>query len=174
MTDNTARPASGGGDPIQLDDFQRQCVGVFVNAVASLSIPRSIGEIYGLLFSTQEPVSLDDLTERLRMSRGSAHEGLRWLRSIGAVKVVYVPGVRKAHFAAETSLGHLAAGYLRDRIEPHIHNGQDRLLQLRRTVGSADRGAGDAFQRARFAQLTNWYKFLKHALPAVKTLAGKF
>lgn len=167
----TRNPSAIASD--RLDPFQRQCVDIFVNAAVCLSLPRSIGEIYGLLFSTQEPVSLDDLTARLRMSRGGVHGGLRWLRSIGAVKVVHVPGVTKAHFAAETSLRHLAAGYLRDRVEPQVDNGQDRLLQLRQALESAAPDS-DAFHRFRLAQLTNWYQFLKHALPAVKTLAGKF
>jgi HTH-type transcriptional regulator, glycine betaine synthesis regulator len=155
-----------------LDAFQHECVALFVNAAASLSIPRSIGEIYGLLFSTEEPLSLDDLTARLHMSRGAAHEGLRWLKGIGAAKSVYIPRVRKEHFVAETSLRRLAAGYLHDRIEPHLVKGQDRLRQLREAAGeNAENGA---FQRNRVTQITNWYKFLQRALPAVKALAGKY
>ena len=163
-------PATNGAN--LLDGFQQECVDLFVNAAASLSIPRSIGEIYGLLFSTQDPASLDDLTKRLNMSRGAAHEGLRWLRNIGAVKIVYVPGVRKGHFSAETSLRRLAAGYLRDRIEPHLDKGQGRLRQLRHAVSTSP--ANDDFQLGRLTQITNWYKFLQRALPAVKTLAGKY
>ena len=155
-----------------LNAFQQECVDLFVNAATSLSVPRSIGEIYGLLFSTEEPISLDDLTRRLSMSRGAAHEGLRWLRNIGAVKLVYIPGVRKEHFSAETSLRRLASGYLRDRVEPHLENGQNRIQQLRRAPNSDP--ATENFQRGRINQITNWYKFLQHILPLVKTLAGKY
>ena len=155
-----------------LDAFQHECVTLFVNAAASLSIPRSIGEIYGLLFSTEEPLSLDDLTARLHMSRGAAHEGLRWLKGIGAAKSVYIPRVRKEHFVAETSLRRLAAGYLHDRIEPHLVKGQDRLRQLREAAGASPEK--EEFQSGRVTQVTNWYKFLQRALPAVKALAGKY
>ena len=71
-----------------LDSFQLQAISFFVHAFAALSLPRSIGEIYGLLFSTEEALSLDDIIERLRISKGSASEGLRWLRSLGAVNPV--------------------------------------------------------------------------------------
>lgn len=155
-----------------LDEFQRECVDFFINAAASLSVPRSVGEIYGLLFSTEEPLSLDDLTERLHMSRGAAHEGLRWLRGIGAARVVYIPRVRKEHFVAETSLRHLAAGYLRDRIEPHLDKDQSRLRQLQQAAGTTPEN--ESFQRGRLTQITNWYKFLQRALPAIKALAGKY
>lgn len=155
-----------------LNAFQKECIELFVNAANALSLPRSIGELYGLLFSTDEALSLDDLTKTLQMSRGSAFEGLRWLRAIGAVKRVYIPGKRKEHFVAETSLRRLAAGYLRDRIEPHIENGRNRLQQLRdASLLDADRAG---FQRSRTNQITNWYKFIQRTLPVVKALAGKY
>jgi len=155
-----------------LDDFQHECVDFFVNAAAALSVPRSVGEIYGLLFSTEEPLSLDDLTARLHMSRGAAHEGLRWLRGIGAARVVYIPKVRKEHFVAEISLRQLAAGYLRDRLEPHLDKGRDRLRQIERAVGTTPEK--ETFQRGRLNQVSSWYKFLQRAIPAIKLLAGKY
>jgi len=161
-------PDSKNGDRL-LDEFQHECVDFFVNAAASLSVPRSVGEIYGLLFSTEEPLSLDDLTARLHMSRGAAHEGLRWLRGIGAARVVYIPRVRKEHFVAEISLRHLAAGFLRDRLDPHLDKSRDRLLQLEQAVG-----ANESFQRGRLNQISSWYQFLQRAIPAIKILAGKY
>ena len=71
--------------PAALSAFQLESVALFIHVFGALSLPRSIGEIYGLLFSTPEPLSLDDVQLRLQLSRGSASEGLRWLRSLGAV-----------------------------------------------------------------------------------------
>ncbi len=93
-----------------LSAFQVESVALFIHVFGALSLPRSIGEIYGLLFSTPEPLSLDDVQLRLQLSRGSASEGLRWLRSLGAVNQVYLAGIRKEHFTAETSLRKLASG----------------------------------------------------------------
>jgi DNA-binding transcriptional regulator GbsR (MarR family) len=154
-----------------MDAFERACVDLFTNAASSLSVPRSVGEIYGLLFSTEEPLSLDDVMERLQSSRGSMHEGLRWLRTIGAIRKVSVPGEWKAHFTAETSLRRIAAGYIRDRIEPHL-GGQNRLHDLEKLAGAVPER--ESFQRGRINQVTNWHKFLTQALPAIKALPGKF
>jgi DNA-binding transcriptional regulator GbsR (MarR family) len=155
-----------------LNAFQLQAVSFFVHAFAALSLPRSIGEIYGLLFSTEEALSLDDIIERLRISKGSASEGLRWLRSLGAVNPVYLPGVRKEHFTAETSLRKLATGYLRDRIHPHLENGPERLRLLQESV--VEGAAESSFQKSRTNQIAGWYKFMGRVLPLVKALAGKF
>ena len=156
----------------QLNGFQRESIALFINAASALSLPKSIGEIYGLLFSTAQPLALDDIVERLRISKGSASEGLRWLKSLGAVNSVYVPGVRREHFTAETSLRKLASGYLRDRIDPHLDNGQERLRALE---GSIDGDNPDKhFQQSRLGQVRGWYQFISKVLPVVKTLAGKF
>ena len=155
-----------------LDAFQHGCLDLFINAASSLSLPRSVGEIYGLLFSTEEPLSLDDVMARLKSSRGLTHERLRWLRIIGAVRKVSVPGRRKEHFTAETSLRRIAAGYIRDRIEPHLDNGQNRLHNLEKMAGAFPERK--SFQRGRINQVMNWHKFLTRALPAIKALPGKF
>lgn len=155
-----------------LSRFQRESVAFFVHAAATLSIPRSVGEIYGLLFSTKAPLALDDITERLRISRGSASEGTRWLRSLGAANLVEVPGRRREHYTAETSLRKLAIGILRNQIEPHVENGDNRVAALADAVeqDSPDR----EFERGRVTQVRNWYRFLRSALPVVKALAARF
>lgn len=168
----TGGSLSSNGSSPELNPFQIQAVSFFVHAFAVLSLPRSIGEIYGLLFSTEEPLSLDDIIVRLRISKGSASEGLRWLRSLGAVNPVYLPGVRKEHFTAETSLRKLASGYLRDRIHPHMENGPERLRLLEESIqeGSPE----SAFHKSRTGQIAGWYKFMGKVLPVVKALAGRF
>jgi DNA-binding transcriptional regulator GbsR (MarR family) len=158
--------------PPSFSAFQLQSVALFIHVLGALSLPRSIGEIYGLLFSTPEPLSLDDVQTRLQLSRGSASEGLRWLRSLGAVNQVYLPGIRKEHFTAETSLRKLASGYLRDRIDPHLENGPNRLSALESSIDPASPTAH--FEKSRLGQIAGWYKFFGKALPLVKALAGKF
>jgi DNA-binding transcriptional regulator GbsR (MarR family) len=158
--------------PAPLSAFQLESVALFIHVFGALSLPRSIGEIYGLLFSTPEPLSLDDVQLRLQLSRGSASEGLRWLRSLGAVNQVYLPGIRKEHFTAETSLRKLASGYLRDRIDPHLENGPNRLSILESSIDPASPTAH--FEKSRLGQIAGWYKFFGKVLPLVKALAGKF
>jgi HTH-type transcriptional regulator, glycine betaine synthesis regulator len=164
----------GGTEEIEhlLTPFQLEAVSLFVHAFSALSLPRSIGEIYGLLFSTEEPLSLDDVVEKLQLSRGSVNEGLRWLRTLGAVSLVYRPGVRKEHFTAETSLRKLASGYLRERIDPHLENGGARLEALEASIDGQSSTA--AFEKSRLGQVKSWYGFFGKILPVIKTLAAKF
>ena len=50
-------------------------------------VPKSVGQIYGLLYASPEPLSFSDIVERLEISKGSASQGLQLLRSLGAIKV---------------------------------------------------------------------------------------
>jgi len=163
---------TGDSSHVRLTPFQEESVSFFVHVASVVSMPKSIGEIYGLLFSTREPLSLDDIIERLRMSRGSASEGTRWLRKVGAVQLVCRPGWRKDHFTAEIGLRKLASGFLRAQIQPHVENGSNRLKVLGAAIDprSEDRD----FESGRVSQLGSWYRFARRALPIVKALAGKF
>ena len=157
--------------PPSLTPFQRESIDLFVGAFAVLSLPRSLGEIYGLIYSSEEPLAFDDLVNRLELSKGSVSEGLRLLRSLGAVNLVPVDGSRKDHFTAETSLRKLAGGYLRDRIEPYLSGGEARIDSLRK-VCDADTSRSD-FQQKRINQLLSWHRFFARVLPVFKALAGK-
>lgn len=155
-----------------LSGFQKCSIALFVNAAAALSLPRSVGEIFGLFYSSEQALSLNEVTAYLGISRGSASEGIRWLRGMGALKQVEVPGNRREHFTAETSLRKLASGYLRDRIDPHLEAGQGLLRELGEAVDEGAKGGG--FQRARANQVASWYRFIGRALPVIRALAGKF
>lgn len=154
-----------------LTPFQRDAVELFVGAFAVLSLPRSLGEIYGLLYSTEDPLAFDELVTRLELSKGSVSEGLRLLRSLGAVNLVPVDGSRKDHFTAETSMRKLAGGYLRDRIEPYLTGGEGKIAALRKAC--AVNPATSEFQQKRVNQLLSWHRFFARVLPIFKALAGK-
>src|SRR2546422_6670826 len=78
-----------------LTALETEIIDLFVQLSHLLGQPRSLAEIYGLLFISARPLAMDDLIERLHMSKGSASQGLKFLRSVGAVKMVYMPADRR-------------------------------------------------------------------------------
>ena len=69
--------------------LQIRAIEIFVAAADAFRMPKSVGEIYGLLFVSLQPVPLEHILRTLHMSRGTAGQALRLLRNIGAVKRVY-------------------------------------------------------------------------------------
>jgi DNA-binding transcriptional regulator GbsR (MarR family) len=154
---------------VQLLPVEVEVIGLFVNAVKLLGMPKSVGEIYGLLFIAPGPLPLDALVERLKISKGSASQGLKVLRAVGAVKQVYVAGDRRDHYAAETELKQLAAGFIREEIRPRLESGAARLERLQELSRAENSDRGE-FYRNRVAKLAQWHARSQQVMPLLSTM----
>jgi HTH-type transcriptional regulator, glycine betaine synthesis regulator len=154
--------------------IQAQFIELFVSAAEVLGVPRSIGEIYGVIFAAPRPLTFQQIVERLNLSKGSVSQGLKTLRSLGAVRTAYVHGDRRDYFEPETELRNLVAGLLRDRIHPHLEQGRQRLERVRQEVsGGHDLTPTEAqVLRARVTKLENWRKKSALVLPLVAKVLG--
>jgi DNA-binding transcriptional regulator GbsR (MarR family) len=151
---------------VALTPLEVEVIGLFVNAVKLLGMPKSVGEIYGMLFIAPEPLPLDALVERLNISKGSASQGLKVLRAVGAVKLVYVGGDRRDHYAAETELKQLAAGFIREEIRPRLESGAARLEHLKALAERENSARGD-FLRNRVGKLSQWHARSQQVMPLI-------
>jgi DNA-binding transcriptional regulator GbsR (MarR family) len=156
-----------------LAEFERECIDLFVHAAQALNIPRSIGEIYGALYASPDPLSMDQITERLGISKGSASQGLRWLRAIGAVRTTYIAGDRRDHFLAQTALRELAEGFLREQVQPHLRRGDDYLSRLDQAASAVAGGTERKFARDRLQKVRRWHRFAARILPLFLRIAAR-
>ena len=69
----------------ELDQWENAVIDLFLNAANSFGLPKSYGQIYGLLFCRDQALSMDEVMDLLQISKGSASQGLRALRQLGAV-----------------------------------------------------------------------------------------
>jgi DNA-binding transcriptional regulator GbsR (MarR family) len=67
---------------------------------ARLGLSRTVGQLYGLLFLSDEPLCLDYMVERLKVSKGGVSTNIRELEKWGAVRKVWVKGSRKDFYEA--------------------------------------------------------------------------
>ena len=156
-----------------LSDWETAVIDLFLNAAQSVGLPKSVGQIYGLLFCRDEPLPMDAIMKCLSISKGSASQGLRALRQLGAVKNVFVPGERREHFVAEIRLRKLVAGFLKEQAEPHLEKGKDRLRHLQVLVAAIE-DEDEARRGDRRANiLAGWHRQVGKLLPLVKMIVGK-
>ncbi len=154
-----------------LTDLEREVIELFVRMADVLNLPRSVGEIYGLLFISPEPLCLNDCRIRLNISKGSTSQGLKILRSFGAIRTVYVPGDRKDHYVAETSLRKMASGFAGEQIRPHVDSGKERIERIRELLDEQVGGDREALQE-KIELLENWQKRAGKTLPLILKLIG--
>ena len=95
-----------------------------------LGLPRSAGQLYGLLYLSDQPLSLDDMVNLLSISKGSASMGARHLVNWGAIRQVWVPGDRRDHYEAVEDLGQLLRASYAEFVKPRLSNSEQRLARL--------------------------------------------
>src|ERR1051325_10337814 len=81
-----------------LNQLERDFVGIFVGLAGALGLPRSYGEIYGVLYASPRALSFTDLQGKLGLSKGSISQGLKALREVGAVRSAEGDDPRREHF----------------------------------------------------------------------------
>jgi len=149
---------------------QEEVISFFCDGVRVLGLPRSVGEIYGLLFISQEALPLDDLVERLGMSKGSASQGLKFLRNLGAIHKEERD--RKSYYTPELNLKSLVGGFIREEIVPHLASGQEKLKDIKTVFEKEQDEETEAFFDERFDKLDRWTKQGKVILPLLQRVLG--
>lgn len=96
-----------------------------------LGLPRSVGQVYGLLFVRELPLCAEHCVAALGISRSSVGQALRQLAALGAIRPVLNPGARGEHFQVEPDLGILVSNLLSRRITPALADLGTRLERLK-------------------------------------------
>lgn len=65
---------------------------------------KGVGQLYMLLYISEQPLSLDDIGERLNMSRSTVWLIVQKLQRLGAINKVWLREKRKAYYVAEKDL----------------------------------------------------------------------
>ena len=174
-TTATLQPGSNGAQSTPgavAPEFERECVEFFADVVQVFGVPRSVGQIYGLLFASPQPLSFTDIAERLDISRGSASQGLQALRALGAVRGASSDGERRERFEPELGLRKLVSGVLREQVESVVTEGGPRIRKLREHAAAAGDAAGKDFSEKRVKQIETWRRQMQLLLPLLKTILG--
>jgi len=152
--------------PPTLSRAQEEVIAYFCDGVRVLGLPKSIGEIYGILFISPEPLSLDGLVEKLDMSKGSASQGLKFLRNLGAIHRQEVE--RKSYYSPELNLKSLVGGFIKEEIRPHMKSGEEKLAQIKTQIEKEKEEATAEFYEERFEKMQRWTKQAKVVLPLLQ------
>lgn len=156
-----------------LSEIEARVIDVFVGGLRVLGMPGSVGEIYGLLYISQEPLALDDLVSRLGISKGSASQGLRTLKSLGAVRECEREGVRRTFYEADVELKKLVGGFIREQVRPHLESGQAKVSALQSAVNQTSDPVERAFFDERLDRLENWMRRGRMVLPVLQKFLGQ-
>ncbi len=140
-----------------------------------LGFPRTVGQVYGLLFTATNPLSLDAIAEALTLSKTSVSTATRELLGLSAIRQVWPPGERKDHYEARTDLREVLKANYFGSIKPPLERAQDRLdtLVTRFETDHAEGRIDDsshATALARLDQIRRIHTQIRDVLPLLERL----
>ena len=81
---------------MQLSPLKQRFVLHFGEMGSRWGINRTVGQIYAVLYISREPLTADDIVDRLGVSRSNVSMGLKELQSWRLVRLEHRPGDRRA------------------------------------------------------------------------------
>ena len=148
---------------------QREVITLFADFVNAFGLPASIGEIFGYIFSSPDPVDFESVIADLQISRGSASQGLKFLRNINAVHVQHPEGTRRSLYSPETSLRSLFSGILSETIQPRLSHSSDQIDLIDALVSAEP---PHPVIRDRIDRLRRWNSRASRMVPFLSRFAG--
>jgi DNA-binding transcriptional regulator GbsR (MarR family) len=132
-----------------------------------------IGQLYGALLLSPDPLSLDDLMEQLGISKASVSTNMRTLEQLGTVREVWVKDDRRKYYEAETDFWRIVTNVLSSR-ELRDVNRALRVLDEDAThlqaalSGMSERDRAQAeFYVERIQQLQDFFQLAKLILTSI-------
>jgi HTH-type transcriptional regulator, glycine betaine synthesis regulator len=153
----------------RLTELEKESIDYFVSFVQLFGLPKSVGQIYGLMFVSPAPLTMDHLIERLDISKGSASQGLATLRGLGAIVPTSVGGDRREFYHADLQVSRIVNHFLDKRLEPRLENGEVRLLKMIEIVNQESPEEGDLILN-RLHALNKWHTRGSRVIPLIKRL----
>ncbi|SFA81323.1 DNA-binding transcriptional regulator GbsR, MarR family [Lentibacillus halodurans] len=139
-------------------------------------ITSSVGRLYGVLYFSDEPMTLDDMRDALEMSKTSMSTGVRSLSDMKMVESTFKKGIRKDLYQSEEdwykSFTSLFANRWRHHTETNIEEADETIAELKKLAqatsdltlkGKIERD----IERLRYAQ--DYYKWLMKFIQVVES-----
>lgn len=96
--ESDAAPVSSPETPLQMDETKREMLQAFGEAYRGFGLSKQMGHIVALLLYSPQPLSLDEITEQLGMSKGPISQVTRRLNERNIIRKVWNPGSRKDYY----------------------------------------------------------------------------
>ncbi|MEC7522254.1 MAG: MarR family transcriptional regulator [Myxococcota bacterium] len=134
---------------------------------------RNMGRIWTVLYLSDEPLTAQDLRERLQLSSGAVSMTVKDLSRWGTVRKVWIQGDRKDYFAAEGDLWKMISRVFRERELVEVQEAIANLERALEALGARPKATSEAertrasVQRDRIRQLLDLARLGRRLLSAL-------
>ncbi len=122
----------------EIEEARDYFIEIAGSMAGNLGLNSIAGQMYALLYISSEPVSLDEITHILKVSKGNVSVNIRALERWGAVKKVWVKGSRRNFYKANEDILGIITSRLKEGLTKRtkeIHDGLSRAEEMLQNVG---------------------------------------
>ncbi|MCE9588230.1 MAG: transcriptional regulator [Verrucomicrobia bacterium] len=157
--------------PTSLLPIQQEMASIFADLADLFGNPSSLGSIYGLLFASPKPLSMEEIVDRLDISVGTASQGLRRLVEMQAITPRKEEGERVTRYEAKLELRPFVAMFLEQQLLPKIGHSAERIEALKKKLSSMPEDSREELG-IRMERASKWHRRAKTFLPLVRKFLG--
>jgi DNA-binding transcriptional regulator GbsR (MarR family) len=104
----------------------------------SFGLNKSIAQLYAMLYLSDKPLSLDEIADRLGVSKGNISINIRELANWGAVRNIWVKGSRKDYYEADADVKKVFVNKLKASAAKRIGEVSSMIDEFKAIVASAN------------------------------------
>jgi DNA-binding transcriptional regulator GbsR (MarR family) len=150
-------------DPTNLERAQDQFILEWGRMSSSWGINRTMAQIHALLFVSGVPLEVNEIMDRLHISRGNASMNLRELMEWGLVRRFRRPGDRKDTYLSDTDPWQMFGRVIRERKRREIDPTADVIKECVSMLPTSDKSEGAQTLRARLEALLEIFDMIDTA-----------
>ena len=83
-----------------MEEAKKLIIELFSELAKIHGLNKSVGAVYAILYLSNKPLTISDIMEELKISKGNVSMSLKKLEELGFVKKVWIKGDRKNYYTA--------------------------------------------------------------------------
>lgn len=128
---------------VKLEKAQHKFIESIGKLCDSFGLNKLVAQLYGLLYLSGRPLSLDEMAKMLGVSKGSVSLNIRELEKWGAVKNIWVKGSRKDYYEAELDIKKVAMNKIYSGVSKRMADVSSMLGEFKDIIKSAENELND-------------------------------
>jgi len=168
-TSSQKKGTSSRANLFPLQRLQREMAEIFADLAELFGNPASLGSIYGLLFASPEPLSMEEIVGLLDISNGTASQGLRRLAELQAISPSRHPGERTTRYSAKLELRPFVSMFLESQLLPRLGNSEERIGSLEATLLELPQTDREILE-TRLHRALKWHRRARVVLPLIRRI----
>ena len=152
-----------------IEDIRNDLIHAIGEKAEKFGFARIAGQLEGLLLFTNHPMSLDEMAERLEVSKGSVSTNIRLLERLKVVRKVYHKGTRKNYYEIRGNIWEVETEIMStivkdeiERVKSLISNCETDLKTVKAKTEEETDNIG--FLQKRFSEINDYIESAEYIL----------